>query len=328
MSTFSEDDQRRIDRTVAVRDTDVIPKVPDAGDVTKRDGVSVQVMHNGIVVREACYGGAWMTEIIRRLRGHHEPQEELAFHTVLQRLVSDTPEPTVVELGSFWAYYSLWAKHAIPAARLILVEPDAENLAVGQRNLELNGVEASATLHAAVGSEHDTTATLIWESDGLRHKNRVVSIDGLMRECAIERIDLLVCDVQGAEVDALHGAARALAEGRIRFLVVSTHHYKISRDPLTHQRCLQLLQEAGVQIIAEHSVQESCSGDGLIVASTDPRDEDLHAPVTIARSRDSLFGELEWDLASARSMRHLIPDISTIRAALYRRSGARIGTRR
>ena len=328
MSTFSEDDQRRIDRTVAVRDTDVIPKVPDAGEVTERDGVSVQVMHNGIVVREACYGGAWMTEIIRQLRGHHEPQEELAFHTVLQRLVSDTPEPTVVELGSFWAYYSLWAKQAIPAARLILVEPDAENLAVGQRNLELNGVEASVTLHAAVGSDHDTTATVIWESDGLRHKNRVVSIDGLMRECAIERIDLLVCDVQGAEVDALRGAARALAERRIRFLVVSTHHYKISRDPLTHQRCLELLQDAGVHIIAEHSVQESCSGDGLIVASTDPRDEDLRAPVTIARSRDSLFGELEWDLASARSMRRLIPDISAIRAALYRRSGARIGTRR
>jgi FkbM family methyltransferase len=328
VSTFSEDDQRRIDQTIAVRDTDVIPKVPDAGEVTKRNGVPVQVMHNGIVVREDCYGGAWMTEIIRRLRGHHEPQEELAFHTVLQRLVSDTPEPMMVELGSFWAYYSLWAKQAIPAARLILVEPDAENLEVGQRNLELNGVEASVTLHAAVGGDHDTTATVIWESDGLRHKNRMVSIDGLMRECALERIDLLVCDVQGAEVDALHGAARALAERRIRFLVVSTHHYRISRDPLTHQRCLQLLQDAGVHIIAEHSVQESCSGDGLIVASTDPRDEDLHAPVTIGRSRDSLFGELEWDLASARSMRHLIPDISTIRAVLYRWGGARIGTRR
>jgi FkbM family methyltransferase len=328
VSSFSEDDQRRIDLTVAVRDTDVIPKVPGAGEVTERDGVPVQVMHNGIVVREACYGGPWMTEIIRRLRGHHEPQEELAFHTVLERLASDTPEPTMVELGSFWAYYSLWAKHAIPATRLILVEPDAANLEVGQRNLELNGLEASATLHAAVGREHDTTATLVWESDGLRHKNRQVSIDGLMDECGVERIDLLVCDVQGAEVEALRGAARALAGGRIRFMVVSTHHYKISRDPLTHQRCLQLLREAGAHIVAEHSVPESCSGDGLIAASTDSRDKDLHARITIGRARDSLFGELEWDLARARSMRHLIPDMGTIRAVLYRWGGARMGTRR
>lgn len=328
MSSLSADDQRRIDLTVAVRDTDVIPKVPDAGAVIERDGVPVQVMHNGIVVREACYGGPWMTEIIRRLRGHHEPQEELAFHTVLERLASDTPEPTMVELGSFWAYYSLWAKHTIPTTRLILVEPDPANLEVGRRNLELNGLEASATLHAAVGREHNTTATLVWESDALRHKNRQVSIDGLMDECGVERIDLLVCDVQGAEVEALRGAARALAQGRIRFLVVSTHHYKISRDPLTHQRCLRLLQEAGAHIVAEHSVPESCSGDGLIAASTDPRDKDLRAPITIGRARDSLFGELEWDLARARSMRRLVPNVGTIRAVLYRWGGARIGTRR
>ncbi len=324
--TFSEEDQRRIDLTVAVRDTDVIPKVPEAGEVTERNGVPVQVMHNGIVVREGCYGGAWMTEIIRQLQGHHEPQEELAFHTVLERLASDTPEPTMVELGSFWAYYSLWAKHAIPVTRLILVEPDAANLEVGRRNLELNRVEASAILHAAIGSDHDATVTLIWESDDRRHKNRQVSIDGLMRECGLERIDLLVCDVQGAEVDALRGAARALAERRVRFLVVSTHHYMISGDPLTHQHCLQLLQEAGVHIIAEHSVLESCSGDGLIVASTDPRDDDLHVPVSVTRSRDSLFGELEWDLARARSIRHRIQ--SAIRAVLQRRGGTQVRTHR
>jgi FkbM family methyltransferase len=321
MSTFSELDQRRIDLTVAVRDTDAIPKVPDAGDVIERDGVAVQVMHNGIVVREGCYHGAWMTEIIRQLRGHHEPQEELAFHTVLERLASDTPEPTMVELGSFWAYYSLWTKQAIPATRLILVEPDPANLEVGRRNLELNGVEASAILHAAVGGEHDAEITVVWESDGRRHKTRQVTIDGLMRECGLERIDLLLCDVQGAEVQALKGAARSLAEHRLRFLVVSTHHHQITGDPLTHQRCLRLLEDAGVHIIAEHSVSESCSGDGLIVASTDSRDDDLHAPVTITRSRDTLFGELEWDLARARSIRHRIPSRTAIRTVLRARFG-------
>jgi FkbM family methyltransferase len=278
-------------------------------------------MHNGIVVREGCYHGAWMTEIIRQLRGHHEPQEELAFHTVLERLASDTPEPTMVELGSFWAYYSLWTKRAIPAARLILVEPDVANLEVGRRNLELNGVEASAILHAAIGSEHDATVTLPWESDGRRHKTRQISIDGLMSEYRLERIDLLLCDVQGAEVAALRGATRALAERRLRFLVVSTHHHRITGDPLTHQRCLQLVQDARVHIIAEHSASESCSGDGLIVASTDPRDNDLHAPVTITRSRDTVFGELEWDLARARTIRRLLPRGSAIRTVLRARLG-------
>ena len=300
MSRFSDDDQRRIELTVAVRDTDAIPKVPQAGEVTERDGVPVQVMHNGVVVREGCYHGAWMTEIIRRLRGHHEPQEELAFHIVLSRLAEDTSAPTMLELGSFWAYYSLWAKRTIPATRLMLVEPDISNLEVGRENLRLNGVEASVLVHAAVGDRHDVTRSVPWESDGRRHRTRIVSVDGLMREHDVERIDLLLCDVQGAEIEALRGAAGALADGRIRFLVVSTHHHEISGDPLTHQRCAELLRGANLHFIAEHSVAESCSGDGLIVASTDPRDRDLAAPISIVRARDTLFGELEWDLARRR----------------------------
>ena len=68
-------ERRRIELTVAVRDTDVMPKVANAGEVIVRDGERLQVMHDGVVVSEGRYHGAWMTEVIRQLRGHHEPQE-------------------------------------------------------------------------------------------------------------------------------------------------------------------------------------------------------------------------------------------------------------
>lgn len=310
VNDFSEIEQRRIALTTAVRDTDAIPKVPNAGEVTVHDGVAVQIMHNGILVEEGCYYGAWMTEVIRQLRGHHEPQEELAFHTILERLAADTPIPTVVELGSFWAYYSLWAKHDIPAARLTLVEPDARNLAVGRRNLELNGMQATSMIHAAVGGEHGATVTLTWDSDEQAHTIRQLTVDGLMGDQEMEKIDLLLCDVQGAEVAMLHGAVRALREKRLRFMVISTHHHHITRDPLTHQRCMKILREAGAHFIAEHSVSESCSGDGLIAVSMDERDADLKADVSIARSRDTLFGELEWELAETQWLRNLQPRVA------------------
>ena len=299
MDGFSEPERHRIGLTVANRDTDVIPKVAGAGEVIERDGVPLQLMHNGVVIREGSYHGAWMTEVIRQLRGHHEPQEELAFYTVLERLACNAERPTMVELGSFWAYYSLWAKSRIPATRIVLLEPDLNDLAVGQRNLELNGVEADITIQAAIGEAHGTSVSLRWESDGELHDTPQVRIDGMMADHRLSRIDLLLCDVQGAEVAALHGAAKTLSERRIRFLVLSTHHHRITGDPLTHQRCVQILEQAGVHFIAEHSVSESSSGDGLIVASADERDADLHAPISIARARDTLFGELEWDLAEA-----------------------------
>ena len=37
----------------------------------------------------------------------------------------------MVELGSWWAYYSLWFQARVPEARLFLVEPDPRNLEVG-----------------------------------------------------------------------------------------------------------------------------------------------------------------------------------------------------
>jgi len=284
--------QRRVDLTASCRDADAVSKVDGAGEVVERDGVRAQVMHNGVVIVEGCYYGAWMTEVIRRLRGHHEPQEEAAFHAVVQRLRADPPAaPTMVELGSFWAYYSLWFAHALGGARLVLVEPDPAHLEVGRRNLDLNGTSGQL-VRAVIGLPDGARTVLACESDGIERDVDIVSVDGLMAREGIERIDLLLCDTQGAEVAAIEGAGEALRAGRIRFLVVSTHHHSISGDALTHQRCLRALLELGAHIVAEHTVSESFSGDGLVIASMDPRDRDLTVELSRARARDSLFGEL------------------------------------
>jgi hypothetical protein len=282
----------RVELTVAVRDTDAIPKVPDAGDIRLRDGRRVQVMHNGVVVEADCYYGDWMTAIIRQLRGHHEPQEEPVFHAVVQRLAADTPDAAMVELGSYWAYYSLWLRHALPGARNVLVEPASEYLEVGLRNFALNGYDAVA-LRAAVGQRYDDAA------GREPAPTPTLTIEEIMRRTGLGRIDLLHCDIQGGELEMLRESAALLRSDRLRFLVISTHHHTTTGDPLTHQRCLALLRDAGAHVIAEHSVSESCSGDGLIAVSMDPRDRDLRVAVTTVRSRDTIFGEVEYELASA-----------------------------
>ncbi len=151
LSRFQPDLRRRIELTTSVRVSDRIEKVPDAGPIRTVQGLEVQVMHNGVVVEKDCYEGPWMTEVIARLRGHHEPQEEVAFAEIVDRLRMDTPEPVMVELGSYWAYYSLWLKSEIPSATVVLVEPGPANLQVGIRNFKLNGLRAPSAVPAAVG---------------------------------------------------------------------------------------------------------------------------------------------------------------------------------
>lgn len=313
------DARRRIELTVAVRDTDVLPKVPEAGVVKDHDGTRVQVMHNGLLIEEGCYYGEGTTEIIERLRGHHEPQEEPVFHAVVERLRTDPDEhPAMVELGSFWAYYSLWFRHALGAGECVMVEPDPSNLAAGERNFALNGYQGRF-VRAAVGRRHGGTIRLPTESDGRLREVPVVTLDGLMRDERLERASLVLCDAQGAELDVLRGGETAIRDGRIRFLFISTHHHSISGDPLTHQKCLGWLKDAGAHIVAEHTISESCSGDGLIVAAFEPRDRDLQVPVTHVRARDSLFGEVEWELTPAARWRartdalrgHVVPRLSS-----------------
>ena len=79
-------ERRRVELTVSCRDADGVPKVPHAGEVVVEQGLPVQVMHEGTRVLSGAYYGAWMTEIISRLRGHHEPQEERVVHCILARL--------------------------------------------------------------------------------------------------------------------------------------------------------------------------------------------------------------------------------------------------
>jgi FkbM family methyltransferase len=293
--SLGEGELARIALTVSCRDTDPIPKVSGAGAVT--DGV--QLMHNGVKVVEGGYYGEWMTEVIRVLRGHHEPQEEVAFHAVLERLAATAGEaPVMVELGSFWAYYSLWFKHRLPHGRAFMVEPDPAYLEVGRRNFELNDVEG--TFHqAAVGRAKTAAAPFECESDGQLRPVPNEGLASILDRFHLPFVDLLFSDVQGFEWPLLDGGRDVLAAGRVRFLVVSTHHHVISGDPLTHQRCLGLLEELGAHVILEHTVAESYSGDGLIVVSFDERDRDLEVVTSRCRVGRSWFGDPLVDLDAA-----------------------------
>ena len=317
--------RRRIETTTSVRVTDRINKVPDAGTIRALNGHEVQVMHNGVVVEKDCYGGPWMTEVITRLRGHHEPQEEIAFAEVVDALERDTPEPVMVELGSYWAYYSLWLKSQVPPTTVVLVEPDEVNLQVGIRNFDLNGLAVSSAVHAAVGARHGSAVGITYESDGITRPVRAVTLDGLVADEQLSRVDLVLCDVQGAEVDMLAGATGLVRAGRVRFMVISTHWS--DTDPLIHQTCRARIECLGGHIICEISIPESCSGDGLIVASFDVRDRDMQIDIPFIRARDSEVGELEWMVARRLGWRGIAWGVADLvpRSTRQRLGSTRIG---
>jgi FkbM family methyltransferase len=281
-------------------------------------------MHNGVRVVAGGYYGDWMVEIIRRLRGCHEPQEELVFWEAMKRL----PEaPVMIELGAFWAYYSCWFLKERPAGHVYCIEPDPNYLAIGQANLELNDQQA-ILVPAAVGAAPISCTPFQCESDGVVRSIPLVSVDSLVRDHHIPYIDSLLSDIQGAEIAMLAGCRETLRSGKLRFVFVSTHHHSISGDPLTHQKCLAFIREHGGRIFAEHTVPESFSGDGLIAASFSAADRDLpEIPLSRNRGSTNMWRETEYDLAEAMA-RHPAHESFWVALRQTFRMGGRGVTRR
>ena len=254
-------------------------------------------MHNGIQVVAGGYHGVWMTRLIELCRGHHEPQEERVFHEVVSRL---QPGGTMIELGGFWAYYSIWFLRASAGRRALLLEPDPAHITAGQANLALNQVRAEF-VQGFVGKAAGSIQDFVTEDSGTLQLP-CFDVAALMATGGIDHLTILHCDTQGAELTVLEQAAPLLRQRRIDWLFISTHHHSISGDPLTHQRCLALLRSLGAEIEAEHDVQESFSGDGLICARFCRQPADWK-PVILSRNRssESLFRHPLYDLAAART---------------------------
>jgi FkbM family methyltransferase len=233
--TVSDDFEGRFREIMADPSNEAIPRVPSAGMVAG----GFVTMHNGleVAVGEYAYYGEF-ARILELNRGVHEPQEERVFMEVLRHIPAGG---TMIELGSYWAFYSMWFLTAVPGSRVFCVEPEEHNLAAGRINFERNGLRGDFT-QAAVGNE------------GLR-------VDDFVIEKDIDFVDILHADVQGAEIEMLRGAQETIAAGRIGYWFIGTHSQQL------HLECRQFLEARGYAIIASADVDnETFAFDGVLVA--------------------------------------------------------------
>ncbi len=222
-------------------DLESIPTVPRAGQL--QDGVLT--MHNGLKVLAGSYSGDPMTQLLHQTKGIHEPQEEKVFAQVLKHL---PPRSSMLELGAWWGFYSMWFKKEVPDADLYLIEPFQENLEFGKRNLALNGMQA-AFLQAFIGTSSSTTG-----------KIPSITIDDALARFQIDYLTILHCDIQGHELAMLKGATRSLQRRCIDYFFISTHTTNL------HYACLDALRSADYLILAHADMLDTYSFDGLIAA--------------------------------------------------------------
>jgi len=244
----------RIEDVVLSADNDGISRCPNAGQL---DGYTI-TMHNGVKVCANGYYGDGMLNLLIENKGVHEPQEERVFEAIIRLLPEDC---NMLELGAYWAFYSLSLLQQRPNAKCYCVEPEALNLLSGKINFRLNHRHGHFTFARVDSKPQSNPAT--------------ISVDSFCLAHGIRHLNILHSDIQGYELAMLEGACEMLQEGRVDFVFISTHSNQL------HNLCLHRLLSFGYVILASVNLDETYSADGLIVAKHNLIDEP--GPMTISR---------------------------------------------
>jgi len=241
--TCSENWRYRAKLVRSCPDYKQIVPVANAGRIV--DGC--QIMHNGLKVLVGSYYGEEATVLFSRTKGVHEPQEEKAFEHILKLI---KPGSVMIELGAYWAFYSMWFRQKVPNGSCFLVEPIPSNIDYGKKNFALNGFKGDFT-QAYVGR------TVGVFDDG----TPIICIDNFVSQKGIQQIAILHSDIQGFELDMLQGAETVIRAGRVDYFFISTHGDQMHAD------CEAFLRERGMNVIVSICTSESYSVDGILVCA-------------------------------------------------------------
>lgn len=219
------------------------------------------IMHNGIKLDPASYYGYGMLELLRANKGVHEPQEEKLFQEVLKILPKDGKK-TMLELGAYWSFYSLWFLKMNPTSSCYMVEPERLNLYYGKQNAKINGLNGTF-IHAGIGDQESP-------------QENITTVDAICKRNNIEFLDILHSDIQGFELAMLKGSDKMLSENRVGYIFISTHSNEL------HEDCFQLLQSKyNFELVASANLDESYSWDGILLMKN-PSYTKL-APISISK---------------------------------------------
>lgn len=149
----------------------------------------------------------------------------------------------MIELGAYWAHYSMWLKKIYPSSKCIMVEPEMDFLNSGKNNFSVNGYNGEFINQFV-------------SNDGFK-------LDSFAEERKLPKIDILHADIQGFEVEMLNGAKGLLAHHLVDYIFISTHSDEL------HAAVLKQLNEYKYRIEVSSSFStQTTSHDGLIFATS------------------------------------------------------------
>ncbi len=158
------------------------------------------------------------------------------------------PGDLFIDVGANIGGYSIWAAEL--GAEVLALEPADDTFALLNENVALNGYPIK-TIRAAAGSECGS-ARFTSGQDSLNHFDAdgkvevpVVTIDSIAQDRPIAGMKI---DVEGSELQVLHGCHRALADHRIKLIQLEWNELSLSASGTDRQPVAALLRHHGYEL--------------------------------------------------------------------------------
>ena len=181
-----------------------------------------------------------------------EEMQKLLFLDIQKKISNSTP--SFIELGSGGTdssvYSLLFEKYHNYECTIINTEPRKELLDLIKSEWMPNHLKNAILYHGYNGS-----------GNGLDNKEIIpkLKISDIMKECNLEKVDILHMDIQGDEVVVLEEMEYDNTIRKIRFFFISTHSLSI------HEKCLEIINRNLKTLYYFSDPYSGGYGDGLIV---------------------------------------------------------------
>lgn len=172
-----------------------------------------------------------------------------------ERYYQVCPGDVVAEMGAYMGYYTLYlAQQVGSGGRVIAIEPMEDNLKYLRMNVEYNGLKQVEIIDKGVWKANDTlsfTRTIgDTQSASLKLKNgrkedftmEVRTLDHILGNCGITKVDYMVIQLNGVELEALEGLQN-LNPGQ---LAIAARYRVEQKDPV--RAIWELLQNRGYRV--------------------------------------------------------------------------------
>jgi FkbM family methyltransferase len=175
-----------------------------------------------------------------------------------QTLVPSVEGLVIVDAGAACGLFSMAAGFFFPAARIWAFEPSERQRILLARNLNLNSM--AGRIRIAPFGLWNCEDRMVFRTQGAMSSLRkaselpnylaftesvqTVTLDIWAKRSKLQRLDLIKMDIEGAEIEALEGAAEVLRRYHPRLLIQAYHQ----RDGMrTFERCARYLIKFGYQ---------------------------------------------------------------------------------